>query len=239
MPTKKKKELPAVIRLSDLKPVEFVSSGVPEIDELVGGFPRARITEVYGMQGVGKTSLMTMCLANMSKDSKLLFVDVENAINPARIDALGAQSNKIDYSNLYVLEEVAELVLASVDKYDVIVVDSVAAMTMMAEDQGEVGQALVGLKARLMGQWLRKLTGKLGKSSCALVFINQERESMILYGNPTFTPGGRALLYATSLRIKLSTTKADRLDGGHWVNFEVTKSKVSPPHGKGRFKLSY
>lgn len=235
--------------LSDIGEIKFVSSGVPEIDELTGGFPRARITEIFGMQGIGKTDLMLKCLSAMSTDSKVLYMDVENALNPERLLKKGAtKPENIHISEESILQEVAQYVTNHVNDYDVIVVDSVAALVPREEANGESGDQFVGLKARLMGQWIRQLTAKLGKSNCALVFINQLRDSMILYGDPQFTPGGKALPYAASLRIKLSTVKADRIDGkvdgktvvkGHKVTALVVKSKVGAPHRSTQFSLMY
>lgn len=246
MPTAKDKK-PGIrlVRLSDVKPLSFITTGVPEIDEVTGGFPRGRMTEIYGMQGVGKTELMLHCLSKMSEVGKVLYIDAENALNPERLTMKGAVSSNVSVVSESVLEDVADLTIASVNKFDVIVVDSVATLVAKAENEGNTGDQFVGLKPRLMGQWLRKLTPVLGKSDCAFVFINQLRESMSMYGDPMFTPGGKALPFHASLRIKLSTTKADRIKGsdglfvGHKVNVDIIKSKVSAPHKTTAFKLKY
>lgn len=125
-----------------------------------------------------------------------------------------------------------------------VVVDSVASLVPRAEAEGEMTDMQVGLKARAMSKWMRRVNFYLAKSNAALVFINQERETIGGYGPIRFTPGGLALGYAASLRLKLSTTKADRLIkdkevSGHWVNFEVEKSRICKPFQKGRFKLLY
>lgn len=229
--------------LSEIGDIQFVSSGIAEIDAITK-IPRARITELYGLQGVGKSSLVMVMLSNISKEGRVLYVDAENALNPERLKSYGGVAKNIDISDESILEHIAELTITSLKKYDVIVVDSVASLISRSESEGAVGDQFVGLKARLMGQWMRRLIGPLGKSKCALVFINQIRESMIAYGNPQFTPGGKALPYAASLRIELKTAKADRIikDGvttGHRVNFEITKSRICPPHQKGSFKLIY
>jgi RecA/RadA recombinase len=229
----------------DIKPIEFVTSGVPEIDDLVGGIPKGRITEIYGMQGVGKTTLMTMCVSNMSKTNKVLYIDAENAFNPHRALELGLDLKNIEVSDTYIVEDVIDLTIEAVDSYDIVVIDSLASLVPRAEDDGNTGDMFMGLKARLMGQFMRKLVGKLGRSDCAAVFINQLRETMEIYGPKKSTPGGHALPYAASLRLELSTTKADRIrdkDGGfkgHKVTVEVTKSKVSRPHQKTQFKIDY
>lgn len=229
--------------LDEVGELEFVTSGIAEIDKLTQ-LPRGRITEIHGMQGVGKSELVIACLTAMSHKAKVLYVDSENALNPGRMKAKGGNLKNITVTDAHIMEEVANLVVASVGKYDVIVIDSVASLVPKAEADGETGDQFVGLRARIMGQWMRKLVGPLGKTRTAVLFINQLRESMIMYGDPTFTPGGKALPYAASLRFKLSTTKADRVekDGeiiGHWVQVEITKSRVCPPYQKTKFKLVY
>ena len=228
--------------LADYGDIEFVTSGIKEIDEITQ-FPRGRVIEIYGLQGVGKSELVQMCLTNMSKEGKVLYIDAENALNPSRLLAKGGVAKNIIISDMCILEDVAKLTVDSVNKYDVIVVDSVATLVTKAEAEGETGDQFVGLKARLMGQWMRKLIGPLGKSKCAVVFINQMREGMSMF-TPTFKPGGKALPYASSLSLHLTANKSDRIvkDGnavGHWVNVEFTKSRVCAPHQKTRFKLMY
>ena len=228
--------------LADYGDIEFVTSGIKEIDEITQ-FPRGRVIEIYGLQGVGKSELVQMCLTNMSKEGKVLYIDAENALNPSRLLAKGGVAKNIIISDMCILEDVAKLTVDSVNKYDVIVVDSVATLVTKAEAEGETGDQFVGLKARLMGQWMRKLIGPLGKSKCAVVFINQMREGMSMF-TPTFKPGGKALPYASSLSLYLTANKSDRIvkDGasvGHWVNVEFTKSRVCAPHQKTRFKLMY
>lgn len=220
---------------TDLDPIEFISSGIEEIDALTGGFPRSRITEIYGMKGVGKTALMSRMLG---VDHKILYIDTENALVNA--------SDNIHVVREYMVEEVADIVEVALqtDDYDVIVIDSVASMIPRAEVEGESGDAHMGLKARLMGQWMRKINPHLNKSKSAVVFINQQRETMSPYGYAKFTPGGHALPYAASLRLELKTTKADRIIKdkdtiGHWITVEIEKSRVCKPYQKTRFKLIY
>ena len=225
--------------LSEFGELEFVTSGIKEIDDITT-FPRGRITEIIGMQGVGKSDLVQTCLTNMSHTAKVLYIDAENALNPTRLIEKGGNAKNIVISDMCILEDVAKYTVDSVNDYDVIVIDSVATLIPKSEAEGETGDQFVGLKARLMGQWMRKLIGPLGKSKCAIVFINQIRESMSMYV-PKFTPGGKALPYAASLRLELTSNKADRLsDGsGHWVNVDFIKSRVCPPHQKTKFKLKY
>lgn len=220
---------------SELEPIEFISSGIKEIDEITGGFPRKRITEIYGMKGVGKTALMSRML---DVEHTILYIDTENAL----VDV----PENIHVIREYMLEAVAEIVEVALQSnaYDVIVIDSVASMVPRAEVEGEAGEAHMGLKARLMGQWLRKINPHLIKSKSAVVFINQQRETMSSYGYAKFTPGGHALPYAASLRLELKTVKADRIIKnsetiGHWITVEVEKSRVCRPYQKTRFKLKY
>lgn len=227
---------------AELGALSFITSGVAEIDGLTGGIPRGRITEIYGATGVGKTSLSLKCLSSMSQSGTVLYIDAENAINLDHLTKDAIQKN-IHISTEYVLEEAAELTLEAVNDYDIIVVDSIASLVPRPEADGEMGDQLIGIKARLMGKWMRRLVGPLGKSNCAMLFINQLRESPSIY-TPKFTPGGKALPYAASLRIELSTKKADRIEKdkkivGHKVTAEVVKSRVSPPFLKTQFKLMY
>lgn len=226
------------VKLTQIKPIEYVTSGIKELDAITQ-IPRARVTEIYGKTGVGKTTLMTKCIAAMSEQDKVLYIDAENALNIDRIRQLGAKPENIDLSTLYILEEVAEFVIDSLGKYDVIIIDSVAALVPRAEDAGETGDAVVGLKARLMNQWMRKMLGRLGKTKTAVIFINQMRETMELYGLKQRPTGGLGLGYAASLRLELKTNAADKLPNGHWVNVEIAKSKVCAPYQKCRFKLEY
>lgn len=243
MPKKKQDDKIELKPLSEYGELEFITSGVPEIDEITQ-IPRARITEIFGLQGVGKSYLVTQCIAAMSKEAKVLYIDAESAINPARMIDKGGDAKNIIISTESILEDAAELTIESVNKYDVIIVDSVASLVPKAEAEGRTGDQFVGLKARLMGQWMRKLIGPLGKSRCAVIFINQMRESMSMYV-PKALPGGKALPYAASLRLELSTSnKADRITKGavvvgHKVKVDVVKSRVCAPHQSTTFKLYY
>lgn len=223
------------VKGSDVPPIEFVTSGILEIDELTGGIPKSRITEIFGLKGVGKTFLAKKIMRNM-KDLKILYIDTENALTdpPENVTTVPE----------YQLEAVADMVNDSLGQYDVVIIDSVASLIPRAEIEGEQGDAHMGLKARSMGQWMRRINPYLNGSGTAVLFINQQRESMNPYGPPKYTPGGHALPYAASLRLELKTTKAERIvkDSqviGHWVNVEVEKSRVCRPWQKTRFKLIY
>lgn len=251
------KNLPPLIMASQLGNTKFVTTGIPELDAVLiptgtdvpGGFPLGRVSEIYGMQGVGKTSLTLQAIAGMQKaKKKVLFMDVENALNTARATQFGVDLKTLAVSTEATVETIAELVIAHNAKFDAIVIDSLAAMVPQAEYEGETGEAHMGLKARVMGQFMRKVVEQLARNKCALIFINQERMNLQPYGPRKFTPGGNAVPFATSLRIELTSLKADRITSGtkdeksvdgQWVNATVVKSKVSKPYVTARFKLLY
>lgn len=233
-----------IVSLDKVAAVEFVPSGIKQIDEMTGGYPRGRVTMLYGLASAGKTSMMIKCLAAISKGNRVLYCDVENAISVERVKEMGGDLSKIDYSSQNVLEDVCELIRANLAKYDVIVLDSVAMLTPRAEHKGELGEAHVGLKPRLLGQWLRMIEGDLGKTKCALVLINQMRRTMELWGDKFVLPGGMQLKFSSSLMIELKTLKADRIEKnkvpvGQMVTATVTKSKVGKPYVSTRFRLDY
>jgi recombination protein RecA len=234
----KERGLPLMMMASDLPPQEFVSSGIPEIDAMTGGFPRGKVSEIYGMQGVGKTSLMLQIFKKLP-ELQIAYVDAEQAINEAFLKQQGITN--VELLHTHVMEQVMEQVevMVQTNHYDLIVIDSVASITPWPELEGNAGDAHMGLKARLMGQFMRKILGQLNQTKTALVFINQLRENMSMYGPAKFTPGGHALPFAASLRLELKTNKVDRKDWGHVVHVEVTKSKVSRPFQKADFKLKY
>lgn len=243
-----KKEPPKLIKASDLPEIEFVTTGFSELDKVVK-FPRGRITEIFGLQSVGKTTLTLISIAGMTKAGlKCLFIDVENTFNKDRAEGLGIDLTKLTVSDETIVEEIVEIVRANINNFDVIVIDSVAAMIPRAEFEGQSGDAVMGLKARLMGQFIRMITANLAKSNCALVFINQLRESMEMFSAKYATPGGMALKFAASLRLELKTTSKDRIiktkngvsqQVGHYVTVEVAKSKVGKPKQKARFEVMY
>lgn len=234
-----------IVKMDKVGAVEFVSSGIDEIDALVGGFPRGRVTQIYGLAATGKTTMMVMALANLSQSGqKVLFCDVENALNVDRVAELGADLGKVDYSALAGLEEVCELIRSKLHDFDLIVLDSIAMLTPNTESSGEIGQANIGVKSRLLGQWLRIITPELAKSKCALVLINQMRASLNMFGDPYVLPGGMQLKFSSYLMLKLSTNKASRImkgkeHVGHWVNVVVEKNKSGPPRLETKFRIIY
>jgi recombination protein RecA len=229
----------------DYPEIEFITSGVKEIDEVTGGYPRGRITELYGKKSVGKTTLMMYMLAKISKDHKVLFMDAENALNKVRLVELGADINHIDFTSTSILEDIGQIILDSLNKYEVIILDSVAGTITKTEAQSEIGDHVVGVKGKVMNSiFSRRLPEVVAKSGCTLLLINQLRDSFNPYGDKVYTPGGKAIEYAASLRIQLNTTKADLItkDGikiGHKVQVLVTKSKVSRPYAETSFVLKY
>jgi recombination protein RecA len=250
-----KTNLPPLIMASQLAPTTFVTTGLPELDEVLtptgtttpGGFPLGRVTEVFGLEGVGKTSLTLRAIAGMQHaGKKVLFIDVENALNTARALEFGVKLETLAVSTEVTVEIVAELVAAHCSQFDAIVIDSLAAMVPRAEYEGEAGEAHMGLKARIMGQFMRRIIKPLADSHCALIFINQERMNLQPWGPKRFTPGGKAVPFATSLRIELTSLKSDKVRDGkdkqvtsQWVNATVVKSKVSKPYVTARFQLKF
>lgn len=238
-----------LVMASDLPKLEFVPSGLGELDELTGGFPRARITELYGLQGVGKTALSQMAIAAATRAGcKTLFIDCENAFNPVRAKELGVDPTKLAIVSKSMLEEVHDIIIGELANFDLIVIDSVAAMVPRAEIEGEAGDANVGLKARLMGQLVRKANVELSKSKCALVFVNQLRESMEMFAPKYSTTGGNALRFFSSLRIELITTAKDRIEKtkngqkvriGHRVTARIIKSRMCKPYESVSFEIIY
>ena len=240
MPKKKSED---VSKLSELKEVEFITTGIDELDK-IAKYPRGRVTQIYGLPSVGKTTIMVRCLAAISKSLKVLYIDVENALNVDRIKSLGADVTKIDYCNYSILEDVAEVVRKSIPDYDIIIIDSVAMLIPRAEYTGNSGEPHVGLKPRLLGQFLRQVERDLAQSRCALLLVNQMRKNLVLYGDPYVLPGGLQLKFSSSLMIQLGTTSKDKImvDGqqvGHWVHARVTKTKVSTPFLETKFKIIY
>lgn len=223
--------------------IEVIPSGSILLDEAlgIGGYPRGRIIEMYGPESSGKTTLALHAIAEAQKLGGLAaFIDAEHALDPQYAKALGVNIDELYVSQPDTGEQALEIAdkLISSGAIDIIVVDSVAALTPQAEIEGEMGDSHMGLQARLMSQALRKLTATIGKSNCIIVFINQIRMKIgVMFGNPETTTGGNALKFYSSVRLEIRRiesidSKASEDAVGNRVRVKVVKNKVAPPFRK-------